>query len=340
MTPTTSSPLGLLLKYGVPLIITTGLCWLLFRGMDLREMWRVMRAECDFRWMWGNLALMICAHVARAARWQIQLRALGIRAGLWELVLSIFGTYSVNLVLPRLGEVWRCGFVAQRQRAPFTQVFGSMVADRLADTLCVALITLLTFTFAGSQLASYLGQDTRKLDAIASLLTSPLLWGAIAACIALAMWLFLRFPDHALVVRVKHIWQGLWSGFAVLATMPGKGRWLLFTLCIWGSFIGSLWFAFNSFSLTHQVMEIYGLRALMVCFVLTSISMAVPSNGGIGPYQWAMIFGLTLYASGIPGLDYGYCAAFANMLMGTQTIFLIILGIFTFGWIALTKKKQ
>ena len=41
---------------------------------------------------------------------------------------SIFGTYAVNLVFPRLGEVWRTGYIAQRQKAPFTTVFGSMVA--------------------------------------------------------------------------------------------------------------------------------------------------------------------------------------------------------------------
>ena len=101
-----------------------------------------------------------------------------------------------------------------------------------------------------------------------------------------------------------------------------------------------MWFAFQSFPLTADVLGLYGLRALMVCFVLSSISMAVPSNGGIGPYQWALIFGLSFYSAGIPGLDYQYCAAFANMLMGTQTLFLIILGLFTFGWIALTNKKK
>lgn len=340
MNATASKRVGILLKYVVPLVISIGLCWLLLRDMDLREMWHTVRTQCDFRWMWGNLALALCAQVARAARWQIQLRALGIKAGLWELSLSIFGTYSVNLVLPRLGEVWRCGFVARREKAPFTQVFGSMVADRLADTVCVGLLTLLTFTFAGSHLSSYLGQDPGKLESLTALVTSPVLWGVIAACTVAAVALFMRFPRHWLVVKIKNIWRGLWKGFAVLATMPGKGRWLLLTAAIWGSYIASMWFAFQSFPLTADVLGLYGLRALMVCFVLSSISMAVPSNGGIGPYQWALIFGLSFYSAGIPGLDYQYCAAFANMLMGTQTLFLIILGLFTFGWIALTNKKK
>ncbi|MCH5326784.1 MAG: flippase-like domain-containing protein [Duncaniella sp.] len=331
--------ISVLLKYIVPLIITIGLCWLLFKGMDLREMWATMRAECDFRWMWGNLAFCVCAMLSRAARWRIQLKALGIRASLWELTLSVFGTYSVNLVLPRLGEVWRCGFVAQRRRAPFAEVFGSMVADRLADTVCVALITLATFTFAGSGLLSYLNQDGSRADSLVAIASSPLLWGGLALCLGVVVWVFVSHPDNKIVSRIRQIATGLWKGFAVIATMPGKGRWLLYTVGVWTSYILAMWCAFQSFPLTERVIDHYGAQALMLCFVLTSISMAVPSNGGIGPYQWALIFGLGIYAAGIPGLDYAYSAAFANMLMGTQTLFLILLGLFTFGWIALSKKK-
>ncbi len=340
MTTSRPRPLTLLLKYVVPLIITVGLCWLLFKEMDMRRMWTIMKAECDFRWMWGNLALSICAMAARAARWRIQLRALAIRASMWELMLSVFGTYSVNLVLPRLGEVWRCGFVAQRSRAPFMRVFGSMVADRLADTICVGLITLATFTVAGSGLMSYLAQDPDRFLSIMALITSPWLWGVLLVCAGGAVWALLQWPEQRVVRRIRTLIRGLWEGFAVIATMPGKGRWLLYTVCIWGSYILSMWFAFRSFPLTDRVLTVYGWPAMLLCFVLTSISMAVPSNGGIGPYQWALIFGLGIYAAGVPGLDYGYAATFANMLMGTQTLFLIILGLFTFGWIALAGKKE
>ena len=55
--------------------------------------------------------------------------------------------------------VWRTGYIAARERAPFTTVFGSMVADRLADTLTVLILLLLTFIPAGAQLREYLGQS-------------------------------------------------------------------------------------------------------------------------------------------------------------------------------------
>lgn len=70
-----------LLKYGVPLVISVGLCWLLFRGdgMNLSRMWEIIRTECDFKWIALNLGFGLLAQVFRAARWRIQLRALDIR---------------------------------------------------------------------------------------------------------------------------------------------------------------------------------------------------------------------------------------------------------------------
>lgn len=328
--------IGAVLRYGVPPVITVGLCFLLFRDVDPAAMWHTITTECDFRWIWANIALNIVAHVARAARWQIQLRALDIRPGLWPLILSIFGTYAVNLVFPRLGEVWRTGYISQRQHAPFTQVFGSMVAERLSDTVVVGTLSLITFLVAGSQFTSYLSQFPETGERIAGFVTSPILWSAIIALGAAGLWVWRRFPDHRVFVTMRRLWGGLWEGFAVIAAMPGKGVWLFYTLCLWGSYFAALWCAFMSFPLTADVVSGYGLRALLMCFVLTSLSMGVPSNGGIGPYQWAMVFGLGLFP--LAGLTHAYATTFANLVMGVQTVSLITLGIFTFICIALSKR--
>ena len=61
------------------------------------------------------------------------------------LINAIFGTYAMNLLFPRLGEVWRCGYVAQREKASFTKVLGSMVSDRLSDTIMLAMLTFAVF---------------------------------------------------------------------------------------------------------------------------------------------------------------------------------------------------
>lgn len=331
---------GILLKYVVPPVVTVGLCWMLLRNVDLHEMWRVVREECNVWWIVASLGLNILAQIARAARWRIQLRALGLRPSLWLTTLSVFGTYAVNLLFPRLGEVWRTGFIARREEARFSTVFGSMVADRLTDTLCVGLLTLLTFFLAGPHLRDYLAQDPDRLDRIMALVGSPWLWGAVIACAAGGLWLLLKRPSNSIVSHIRRFAAGLWEGFAVIRTMPGLGWWLLLTAGIWASYFAGLGCALNAFPLTAEVIVRGGITALLVCFVLSSLSMAVPSNGGIGPYQWALMWALSLYSPGIEGLTWNYSAIVANTIMASSTLMLIFLGLFTFVCIALMPSRK
>ena len=267
----------------MPLVITVGLCWLLLRDTDLEAMWAIVRRDCDSRWLILDVACLIGAMVARALRWQIQLRALDIRASAGLLTLSVFGTYAVNMVFPRLGEVWRTGFVAARCRSPFTKVFGSMVADRLTDTVAVALISLLAFILAGPQLMDFLANAQGGAAArIGSLLMSPMLWGAIAAVTLIGVWLAVRYPQSRVVSGVRKVVRGLWDGFAVIARMPGKGLWLFYTIALWNCYFWGLWAVFESFPLLREVISQYGLTALLVAFVLTSLSMLVPSKRRTG----------------------------------------------------------
>ncbi len=324
-----------LLKYVIPLVISVGLCWLLFTGIDFDEMIEIVKRDCDFKWIAGALGISLFSYLFRALRWRLQLNALGIRVPLFYLVLSMFGTYAVNLVFPRLGEVWRSGYIAQRQDAPFTAVFGSMVAERLADTITVGIIALIAFGLASGALISYFGDNASMLESLKSIALSPWLWGAAIAGIA-ALWWFLRHKsDNKLVIKIQRAFKELWAGFAVITKMPGKWRWLEWTLCVWGCYFTQLLVAMMAFPATQNVISDYGLSAALVTFALSSLSMGVPSNGGIGPWQWAVIFGLGIY-----GVESATAGAFANVVLGTQTLMQIMLGIFTFVMIALDKRRN
>lgn len=342
MTNTSSQPparrrkpwLSWILRYLIPLVISVGLCYLLFTGIDFGEMIDIIRRECRFGWIALAMAISIFSHIFRALRWGLQLRALDIPTPLFPLVLSIFGCYAVNLVFPRLGEIWRTGYIAHRQDAPFTSVFGSMIADRLADTATVLLLTALAFILAAGPITQYLAGNEATYRAIIAVASSPWLW-CFVACVAIMLWWFIagRTSNRA-VLKFRDIFRRLWSGFAVVFTMPHKGLWLALTVCLWGCYFIQLWVAFFAFDFTAEVYYTHGWVAVLVTFVLSSISMGVPSNGGIGPWQWATIFALGIY-----GLDRTSAGAFANVVLGSQTVLLIALGIFTFVCIALGRRK-
>ena len=323
-----------LLKYVIPLVISVGLCYLLFRDINYKEMLEIVRSQCDYRWICLAMGISIFSHVFRALRWRIQLRALDIHAPLYALVYSIFGTYAVNLVFPRLGEVWRTGYISQRQDAPFTTVFGSMVADRLADTVTVLLLTVVTFLLASGAIMTYLSANGEGYARIVDFLSSPWLYVAGAAAVGVLWWFMAHKSNNKAVVKIQTALRELWQGFAVITRMPGKGMWLVWTVALWGAYFTQLYVAFYAFPFTRDILAEHGIVAALVTFVLSSISMGVPSNGGIGPWQWAVIFALGIY-----GLGQASAAAFANLVLGSQTLLLIVLGIFTFIAIALDKNK-
>ena len=333
--------LGWLLKYAIPVVISFGLCWLLFTGVDFGDMVGIIRGECNFWWIALALSISVLSHILRAVRWGMQLRALGIDTPMFPLILSIFGTYSVNLVFPRLGEVWRTGYIAHRQGAQFATVFGSMVADRLADMFTALVITVFTFILAAGTFTQYVAGNAatyahgeQQPQPLAGYVSSPLLWIALAACVVLVWWFFAHKTSNPAMLKAKAAVRELWAGFAAIFTMPGKGLWLLLTVGIWGCYFVQMLVVFQAFGFTAEVASHDGVTAVLVTFVLSSIAMGVPSNGGIGPWQWAVIFALGIY-----GVDRVHAGAFANVVLGTQTLLLIFLGIFTFASIALMRRK-
>ena len=62
-----------------------------------------------------------------------------------DCVDAIFVSYATNLVLPRVGEVSRCGVLAKYDNVSFAKSLGTVVTERLVDTLCILLITGITF---------------------------------------------------------------------------------------------------------------------------------------------------------------------------------------------------
>ena len=325
------------LQYIIPLLLSVVLLWYLFRKVDFRQTMEIISHGVDYWWILAAMGISVFSHIFRAMRWRIQLNALRVRSTLMELTCAVFGCYALNLLLPRLGELWRCTFVANRSDAKFTTVMGSMVADRMADSLMVLALMLLTFVLAAPALAAFMARYPIG-EEVLKLLYSPLAWGVAIGALAVVAFLLRRYRKTTFVLRLRK-WAGeIWRGFSVTATMPGRWRFLLLTLAIWGCYFVQLYVAFYAFSFTKALCApelAWGLLPCLVAFVLSSIGMAVPSNGGLGPWNIAIMFGLAVY--GVTDVE---GAAFSILQWSGQTVMLIILGIFSAAWIGITSGRR
>lgn len=329
---------GLAVRYLLPLALTVLLVWYMFRKVNFTDMMHIITGGgVAFGWILLAMGISVLSHIVRAARWRIQLKALGIKPPFMALCCSIFGCYALNLVFPRLGEVWRCTYISGRERAPLTKVLGSMVADRLADTVMVLLLTVLTFIVASGAINSFLARYPVGRDLVA-LVENPWFWVAVVVGVSLIVAIFKAWKGNRFISKVRGWAAELWNGFAVIATMPGRGRFLLLTLGIWGCYYVQLYVAFFAFPFTRDLCAesslAFGLTPCLVAFVLSSIGMAVPSNGGLGPWNIAVMFGLAVY-----GITEAQGTAFSMLQWSGQTVMLIILGIFTMAYISLSSRR-
>ncbi len=314
-----------LLKYGVPVLISVALIWFLLTNVNVSEMKTVM-SSANFWWFGLVIVVAIFSHIFRAMRWRLQLRAIGVDAPLSAIINSIFGTYAVNLVFPRAGEVWRCGYIANREKASFTKIVGSMVADRVSDTFTVLFILLLALVLAKDAIYQCLGENLQAM--ISGLLTNVWLWVSAAVFVALLVWLFTSKTQNSIVLKVRGMVLNLWNGFAAISKMEGKWMFLFYTLLIWGCYYMQLYFATFAFTFTQHL----GVVPVLVLFVLSSVGMGVPTNGGLGAWHYAIIIGLSIYGIGsINGGNFDPNASgFAMLVWGIQTLLLIVLGIYAF----------
>lgn len=330
--------LSYIVKWLLPLALTILLVTYMFRKVNFAEMWHLITDDVDYWWILAAMGISVFSHVFRALRWQIQLRSLDINPPLMALVCSIFGTYSLNLVFPRLGEIWRCTYISHREHKPFTEVVGSMVSDRLSDLIMVVSLLVLTFIVATPALEAFLNKYPVGKGMVDSA-RNPWLWVMLAGGVAVIFSIFRIWRSHPIVIKTRKMALDLWRGFASVATMKGKWAFFAYTVAIWGCYYFQLYVAFFAFPFTRELCTqphlAFGLVPCLVAFVLSSIGMAIPSNGGLGPWNIAIMFGLAVY-----GINDAEGTAFSMLQWSGQTVMLIILGIYTMVYIALDKRGK
>ena len=200
----------------------------------------------------------------------------------------------------------------------------------------VGLLTLVTFFLAEDAFARFFTSGGDQGD---GMLVTVILVALVALGIAALVWIYRSKSDNPLMVKSRGIVSNLWDGMASIARMEGKWQFIVYTVLIWSCYYMQLYLASKAFSFTADL----GAVPVLVLFVLSSIGMAVPSNGGLGPWQFAIIFGLALYGVGAFPLSTPYdpqASAFAWLVWGVQQLLLIVLGIFAFACIALERRKD
>lgn len=324
------SSISQILKIIIPLALGIVILWFLYRDTDFDKMWLTIKDA-----NWGILALSLVfgplGNIIRGVRWKMLIEPLGYNPSKRSLIYSVLGSYAVNIAIPRGGEVWRCAVVAKGEKIPFTKLIGSMLLDRVADTCTVACIILLACCFNVDVFLSYIGENQALSATIEKLYSSPWVIGGILAAVVCIVLILTVFKENKIVKKVLGVIIGLWNDMKTIFKMKQKGRFLLYTVGIWLSYFLYFYITFYAFDFTRHL----GITAGLIAFALSSLSMAIPTNGGIGVWHAAVVLSLGLY-----GVTKESGEAFAFVVFAIQNLWIVICGLFSMFALSLKKSEK
>lgn len=124
----------------LPFVLGIGILWWMYRGTNWVDFSRCVMHDMNWWWMLLSLAFGILPQMARAWRWKMALDPLGEHARRATCTDSIFMSYAASLVIPRIGEVTRCGTLKKCDGISFTKSLGTVVTERLVDSLLMLLL--------------------------------------------------------------------------------------------------------------------------------------------------------------------------------------------------------
>lgn len=259
-------------------------------------------------------------------RWNLLIRPLGYQPKTSHLVYSVLGSYAVNFAIPRAGELWRCDVVFRKEKIPFQKLIGTIVIDRLFDMIMVGLFLFVAFVF---NVKVFYKQ--RILFNLPDWLIAPELYVGLLIGAIICVSLFMVFKNSWLVRKIRTFFADMWRDMVLVWHMREKIKFLIYTFSIWISYFLYFYITFYAFDFTNHL----GIAAGLFVFSISSVSMSIPSNGGLGPWQAATVLGLCAYMVNVER-----ATAFATAVFAFQSIWVVICGLFGIAMLSVGKKEK
>lgn len=318
-------------QVSLPLILGAVILLWTYHGFDFQHVYEVMEGGMNYGWMLFSLVFGVFGHLFRGWRWNLALAPLGEHPKASNSVYSIFIAYAANLVLPRVGEVSRCGVLAKYDGVSFSKSLGTVVSERLIDTVCVLLITAATLLLQSGVFARFFRITGTDGGFFVHLFSSTNFYISLACMVAIFVLLLWLVRNLAIFTKVRGLLHNIWQGFLSIRNVRHPSLYIAYTIAIWICYFLHFYLTFYCFEFSANL----GWMAGLVLFVVGSIAVVVPTPNGAGPWHFAVITMMMMY-----GVDKEDAGIFALLVHGIQTFLLILLGIYGLVALPLTNKNK
>ena len=241
------------LKIVLPILLGGFILYWVYRDFDFERAKEVLLHGTDWGWMLLSLLFGVMSHVLRGWRWRQTLEPLGAYPKRSDCVDAIFISYAANLMLPRVGEVSRCGVLVKYDDVSFSKSLGTVVTERLVDTLCILLITGLTFMAQMPVFLRFFQETGTKIPSLMHLLTSPWFYVSLFSVIGVLVLAYYLMRMLSFFEKVKGVVLNVCEGVMSLRNVKNIPLFVFYTLSIWGCYFYHFYLTFYCFSFTEHL---------------------------------------------------------------------------------------
>lgn len=289
------------MKFAIRLAITALIFWLIFRAIDVDQVWNVwlsIRPE----WLLLALLLQFGSVVMAAMRWQWVMRAMDYGQDAWFYLRSYFKGMFFNQGLPTSigGDALRVLDVASRGFRK-RDAFVGVLTDRLIGLWALMLLNTLALLFSLGVLP-----DTLFMGVLLFVLTGSL---GFTVLFVLHRWAWLQ--GHVVTQQIAKI------SSAVTRSFQGQALRVLFgSLAVHGFAMLSFWALGNAVGLDYGVLTYLAIVPPAILLTVIPVSLAgwgIREGALVGLFGLlqadtasvlaiSILYGLVLIAVSLPGL--------------------------------------
>lgn len=281
------------LKDIIQTIVSLGLgiavFWLVYSNLDMDKMGEIIK---NARWEYMLIPVVLCvlSSLVRALRWNMLIEPIAKKPALKNTFCAVMYGYFINHLLPRAGELARCGVLKQYEGISFTELLGTVITERAFDLLVTLLIVATTLVLEFDVFSSIL-QEITIWQKICDIMANPILWVVVIGLIVVLFLLRKSIMKLKFMGKVKELALGVWNGLKSFTKVKNKPLFIVYSLLIFFIYYLMLYCSFWVFDFTKDL----DMEAGLTTYVFGALGMVVPVQGGIGTYEFMTIQALKIY---------------------------------------------
>lgn len=334
----TKSRLLTLLKVFIPLGIGIFLLWHFYQSMDVNTKLIFYKAiqEANYFWIGFSVLLGLLSHAIRAYRWKYVLEPLGYHTKFKHRFYAVMSGYLINLLIPRAGEASRAALLYNSDGVPFSKGVGTIISERIVDTIMLAFFLLLTLYVGFQDLIHVKDIIIHNHNEAEASETNQLILIILLGIIAIGILVFsiLWIKSDTFRSKLKKFIADLIFGVLSIFKTKKPFHFILQSLSIWILYL--LYFAvcFYAFEETQQIPT----QGILIGFIAGTLGITF-TNGGVGAYPYLVGIVVSYYIGA--QLDSteqaeGIGKALGLIIWVAQTFMMIVIGLIS---LVLIPKK-